>query len=309
MVLLPVCGILVAVLGFIISLVQFMIYDGYQTELNSLTNFDFESAFSKQTLSFDASVICDYIFQGLLLVAVIVMLILFYKTATEKKKIFVSASLAFAAITIISVELFLAINYRRITLSKGMEEQFIRFFSSFTPETIYYCKIGFMVLCIAAATIVGFLLFTTKNIRPAMRYIIIALIAQKLVLPLLLFVIEHIFSIVAFIIFAIIFILVGKVFLSFSEIDSSYDEEFEEYNRAAVRKNTKKGNRNRKEYHVPDGIELVKVKGLTCDYVERYNSIGGSSRVCTLYELRSGEFKIYDKYGRRIGEHDLLWRK
>ena len=306
-VLFPFGTFLAGLICAIASVVQFASNGGYHKQLEIIQEFGVSSVdqlFTYETANNMYSGLSGLILLSILVVSSILVYIQFFKKSHWIKRL-VAVILAVCSTAVIAVhEAFNAIIDYRIKLTDKQTEQFVSYFGQFTEEQINNQTSLLIGIAITATLLLYIVLATTKKCRPSLRFIVVASLSNYVVLPVFIFFAENLIPLGIL----TLFMVVGLLITRFITNNISTEDNQPIVNSQASHSKSTTTEARKNEYHVPRGIKLQKVKGATCDYIKRYNSIGGNSIVCTVYQLESNKFKIYDEYGNRLMAKDIPWK-
>lgn len=293
-------AILLGIINFLVTLTLFFINGGYSNpDIMERSGYFVVETFNDSILW---KIDCFFI----IAIAFLTLFITFRKGSHFQQIVIILDSF-FSIILGICFFIYRGIDNRIIPVP---EKQFISFWNQYgsilSKSFSIACLIIVISLVIAAAI--------KKEGRANIKHFLILSIALFFVIPMILLLIVNIFDIVFYlIVFAMALFILFMVLSGLGEGSSSGSFEHSSIKGSGKKKMSAETTTNKKapskvkSFKLSSGVHVRKVHGYQHDYVQSYNYSGGYGEICSLYDLRKGNFIIYDKDGKQLGENDIPW--
>lgn len=309
--LIPIGMVLVSIVGFIIGIIKFVLSGGFSNQI-SLLNGDLFGGFSKGftygTVGILISGIVPKIISVFILLELVVLLVLYYKTENKIKKIIVSICLGLIVIFFNGILLILGM----INISKPAQVKIMEMLIVFEGIKLSGGSNGLVLMGIIfiIAFIVFLVLIFISEYKWVIKKSMLALLLSYIVFPLALLLVENIIPIIIGIIVFLMIIGVAIIIFKSNGVSGirDYSNSGENSSKSHYKENKPKKEHQKVERFDLDNTLFWKDKGsglgiftpsplVDCIYVK--NHFGQKDYVCTVYDFEKGNVAIINK-GVRI---------
>jgi len=304
----------VIVLNLIISIVLFAVEGGYSAQIAAITGstsggIDAATRTGNRVLELFRGGVLWNVSWALIVAQVLFLIFTSFWKGNLAKRIILVIDLIFALILGLCAAVYQGVNRRIIQLPKEQEARLVELFQR-SGQTIYTV---FFALCAAAGIFLVIVALLNADGRTALKYLIISIAILYLVCPAILLLAGNIIPLIVSLVLAAI---IGVVFcFTVSAVTSGGDSSGHSGggNSKVISKPTSSARPSATAKPASNikrldwDTKVRKVRGYQHDYVECYTSLAGYD-LCSLSDLRSGKFVIYDANGRRLSENDIPWK-
>ncbi|MBB2182797.1 hypothetical protein H0486_07900 [Lachnospiraceae bacterium MD1] len=329
-VIIPALIVLTMVIGWIVAFIMFIVDGGYLKQITQirLSGFGFDGvkkSLTNGTIHILYGSFVGTIVKVLLCSQSIIILISFFKKATKVKRVIMIIDLVIAGIIIVGILLLIWLYIGKIRLSDSQIISLINFLNGIDKQKKQLFLIVLVVVVVAIVISALVLILTSESKWMFKDGSLAAL--SFLLFPLALLLVENIIplivgalflAIIACVIWLILYLVAsgglssGEGASSASSSSVSSSSGYSSYSGTSSKKQADAVKMKDKNCEYVDlgflGMKLYRVRGILHDYVERDNGVG-TGEVCSLDDLRKGNFHIYDKAtGKEIKECDIPWR-
>ena len=305
--LIPIIIVSVSSVAFVVSLIEFIIKNGYTSQIEIIKSGlgdGFIDSFTIGTVKSLWNGIASNIILSLLAVEFIVLFISYISSESKGKKTsFIILSVFGSIVTVLS-GLFWLVCLEKINFSEELKNKIYEKLNTIGSQKIMHMLtaaeitfiIGIILVLIAVALVI-----ISKHAW-VLGHSAVALVISYIVLPLLLWIIENAIPLLIAIALVIGVILIGKI-IGKDDSNSSTDTSFSK-NKSSNSKN--KTEPKKEKYQKPKKIDLNTTfwrdKGsgeISVDCIYFKDNMGVKRPACTVKQFESGDVAIYNK-GKRI---------
>ena len=317
---LPMIMMFTSLIGFFVAIILFSVTGGFSTQLNVISENwinNVKNAFTYGTVNVLTSGIVSKIVLMIFLIELILLTILFYRTASKVRKTLATICLS---MTVVSFGLFFIINGVVINNPNFSNRDIYEFFCN--TNSMQSISVVQIILLMAFLTILLYLVFIyVSEYRTVVNKALFSLLFSFVAMPLILLLIENIIPLFLGIIAlallgGIIFCICRVIWASFESAANSSNSNSSSKQKSNAKENKPKATTPKEEKncaYIPQynellGNKLWKIKGMFHDYIANDNGFN-TSEICSLEDFRKGKFKIYDKKtGRQIKDSEIKWK-